>query len=257
MESPDPQRLKIYKIGKEKLKKGKEYEVRQADKDFGGNVFNTVRKAEVTGPEGAYSRSFVLRRPRLDFGDNTIKTEDDIKRRLGIIAGDLRTYQQLKDAGIKHVPTTYQLGGVDEGDPVIVMTDYTEGDSKIVLSNNTWKNGVLVESVGNADQLLSDMEADIKAAAKAGLVIPADAYFFIVPAQGGHAEKMEFAIADLDQCVQRKDATFAEMTLYNASEAKAALLLLLINHMPPNGEGKKEFSKKIDAWFENIINSPR
>src|SRR3989344_5279798 len=147
MESPEENRLRIYKIGTESTKRRKEYQVRQAEKDFGGNEFNTVRKADVSGPDREYTRSFVLRRPRLDFDDNMIKTGDDIKKRLDIIVADIRRYQKLKAGGLKHLPTTYQFGGIDERDPVIVMTDYTEGDTKVALSNNTVGNGVVLESV--------------------------------------------------------------------------------------------------------------
>lgn len=238
----------MYKMGTEKDKKGKYYDVQQAEKDFAGNVFNTVRKAKIF-PEGggsAYGRSFVLRRPRLDFEKNQITSEEDIKMRLRAITQDITVYQELKVAGVRHLPRTYHLGGLDEKDPVLVMTDFTEDDTKVVLSNNTEKNGVMISNIENLAPLLQGIKADVVKASEAGYRVPLDAYFFIVPANGGSAE-VEFAIADYDRCMREKEDARESLYTKNMKEAAGALAHVLDYHLPDDGK-RTIYKNMIREW---------
>jgi len=191
----------------------------------------------------------VLRRLRLKQGENTPKSEDDEEVLLRNITLQIKKYQDLKAAGLKHLPTTYQLGGVEEKDPYIVMTDYTENDEKIVLSNNSVGNGVAIENIENFDEVLRGIQVDVQKASTAGFFIPLDAYFFIVPSSGGVVKDMSFAIADMDECMRPEEGSQLKNKLFalNLEQARGALLVVLINHMQDFALSNA-LHQKLNAW---------
>lgn len=257
MESNEKKRLKILKIGGERGKKGKEYEVMEEDKDLGAGIFNTVRRAEVSikdAPE--YKHSFVLKRPRLDFEGSRPKTEEEIKKVLREIALYVGRYQDLKKAGIRHLPTTYQIGGIDETDPAIVMTDFSENGRKLVLSNNTAKNGHELSDVLNIKPLFEEMKRDVERLTKAGYWAAMDSYFFIVPKDERVVANMGYSLADFDQCYpsRTEDADSWELYQRNINEASGALQHVLGNHLKDNDK-LFWYTIEIRRWADEALES--
>jgi hypothetical protein len=162
----------------------------------------------------------------------------------------------MKRAKVPHIPTTYRAGLVDGFDPVIAMTDYTEGGTKVALSNNSFINAahaVQIERIANLPAVLDELEKTVLRASEAGFLIPLDAYFFIVPKEGGVVDDMTFAIADLDTCAQmdvRSDRWIQQLYETNIVWAEKALSNIFENHMT-NVEGQR-VRDELSGWKNRL-----
>ena len=165
----------------------------------------------------------------------------------------LRRYKQFKDAGVKHLPTTYRPAGIEDGIPVIVMTDYTQDGVKTVLSKNTDESGFEMADVQNLEELFKDMTEDAKRLTMAGYWVPLDAYFFIVPSEGGSVEHMEFAITDYDKCRKSIDPEDrGDLFKKNMEQASGALQHVLKNHLSDRSK-KTNYIYEIRKWSDRVI----
>lgn len=124
----------------------------------------------------------------------------------------LHLYQLAKEAHLK-VPPTYRLDR-EHGD--IVMTSYNTHDRVAITANDNrlaprpkhtsaiarmFTQEFAITNIQNFDRLMSDLEEQCKRASLHHILIPADAYFLIVPRSGG-AVDADFVIGDLDALEQ-------------------------------------------------------
>jgi len=151
------------------------------DNSFEEGTFGSVRESSVTVSNKERKRDYSL-------AIKEFKKEGGAQRAF-------EAYCKLKEAGLK-VPPTYRL---DEENNRIFMTNFNK-DGKAALaasSSNKHVEGLAIKNIPNLDNLKSELEKQCILAAKNGIRLPVDAFFFIVSRKGG-SENMDFVIGDLD-----------------------------------------------------------
>jgi hypothetical protein len=223
--------------------KGKRsFEIQEGEK-IGEGAYNTAHRGVVwSAASPDYVRGFVTKRPQIDDSEVADGSVDRTELAKELLLGHIATYTDMKEKGIKHLPATFRLGGIDEGDPVIVMTDYAEGGKKAVLSNNSVEDNTgLPEQIGiltNLGDLFWDIEENARRAARAGYRIPMDAHFFTMPKNGADGP-MGFALADFDGCVPDSSKSESELYCRNLTMAIGGLEYVLTHHMKDGAQRKK------------------
>jgi hypothetical protein len=159
-------------------------EISGDQRPFESGTFGWVRKGNVTmeGRERSRDSSFIIKQFK--------------KKNEGAAQHAFETYGKLKSIGLK-VPLTYRL---DRENNRIFMTNY-EKYGKVALSAtslNKHAGNLIIENIKNLASLKDEIEKQCALAAKHRVRLPVDAFFLIVPRDGGNIE-MEFVIGDLDQ----------------------------------------------------------
>lgn len=162
---------------------------------------------------------------------------------LDSLSSAMTAFRNLKEAGVKHIPTTYRKIGPDE----VLMTDYNRGGKVAVGGNRNEKaENLRVTSITNLPELLMAMGKDLQCATNAKISIFTDSYFFIIPASGGDAEA-DFVIGDLGGVGLRgKFDDNRDWHEANIERAQKALQSFVFWHV---AEGKQdEYQTQIKAW---------
>jgi hypothetical protein len=246
--------MEVVKFGEQAGRKNRNYDIKEEKDVVGQGNFSIVRRASVS-PEGApdYKHTLILKRPRVSHSQEKPETEEEIKMLLRGIAVYMQTYQALKKAGLKNIPTTYQVVGIEEKEPAIAMTDFTEDGKNVVLSNNTAFTKYEFDDVLNRKELFNAMIEDVKKMTAAGYYAALDSYFFIAPKDQRFVKSMHFALADFDQCY---DSPYLDdkRTLFgrNVEEASFALERILHNHLADN-QKKVHYRNELLQWRDQVI----
>lgn len=197
---------------------------------FGRGTAGAVAQETITVTHGGDQREVTL-------------AAKSFKRKEGpdSLEASTNAYRLLKEAGVKHIPTTYRRLGEQ-----VLMTNYNHaGRVAISCNQNEKAAGVRIDSIENLPQVLEALDADIQVATTNGLFIPSDSYFFLIP-KIGERVPLDFVIGDLGGI--RLEPHFQHiLNRLNTREAKSALAYVL--DLLPEKE-KAECERQVHEWAE-------
>lgn len=171
---------------------------------------------------------------------------------LDSLTSAMTAFKLLREAGVKHIPTTYRQAGPSE----VLMTDYNRDDKVAVGGNrNERAEDLRVTSITNLPELLTSMSEDLQHATDAKISIFTDSYFFIIPISGGDAT-VDFVIGDLGGVGQRgKFDENRDWHEANIERAKFALKSFIFWHVVE--ERQAEYEKQIQEWATTLEKMPQ
>jgi hypothetical protein len=189
-------------------------EIQKGDSFEDGTFSKSVHEIDVAIPEKEREkeRSFVVK----EF------------KEAGAAQHAFESYKKLKEIGLR-VPPTYRL---DRENNRIFMTNYNINNLAAISATgeNRHVNNLTIESILNIDALKKIMKEQCVLAANKRVRLPIDAFFFIVPRNGGQIN-MDFVIGDLDLIFSdyAKELNLDEKACFkeNIKNANEALTLII------------------------------
>lgn len=213
------------------------------------------------------------RQPNLilkSFKGERFETAQDQAGHSAYIYGKLRKMLMGNEATKKNVnhilPSTYRI--VSEGDKErtkILITDYNK-DGLIAVSHNQniskYEKGVVIESINEKSlgSLLSNIADVILIASKNGLRIQCDAYFMLIPKDGGSDIDIDFSVVDITKVTEEnieKKGSQRMLIVNNITQAVIGILANIERFMPKESYKNsvrivKEWELKLDEASRNI-----
>lgn len=168
----------------------------------------------------------------------------------------VRCYEELKAAGVKHIPGTHRLS---DSDPRVVISTFMGNDELLITTNSVPEKEKRPVEIDDARFLamLSDMTEDLKKLSAHNLRIRHDdAIFFELQMNGTRADNVDFTFGDFDNIVSAPEESSDELFKENVIQATRSLFWLMMSQQvlpdaDPENDNWARVASRIQLWTDS------
>lgn len=165
-------------------------------------------------------------------------------------------YDELKAAGVKHIPGTHRLS---DSDPRVVISTYLGKDELLITTNSVPEREKRPVEIDDASFLamLSGMTEDLKKLSAHHLRIHHDdAIFFELQMNGTRANSVDFTFGDFDNIVSDTELTVEELFQKNVIQATRSFFWLMMSQQvlpdaDPENDNWARVASRIQLWADS------
>lgn len=168
----------------------------------------------------------------------------------------VRCYEELKAAGVTHIPGTHRISDSDQR---VVISTFLGKDRLLITTNSVPEKEERPIEIDDASFLamLSSMTEDLKKLSDHKLHIRHDdAIFFELQMNGARADSVDFTFGDFDNIVSAPEESADELFMHNVIQATRSLFWLMMSQRvipgaDPESDNWARVASRIQLWADS------